>query len=116
MNKVIVSNIFLTCFFLYGCDNLNSPRLLSFDPPSLSSCEVASVLVKWDVRIKHPEVTFVSVFVSDGNQENIFAEGIAFGEAKTGRWVKPSLPLFIIKDKNTGKILDKATLDGPSCN
>lgn len=116
MKNIVLVSAFSLAFALSGCDKSPTPSILTFEPPSLATCYDASVvIVKWNVRTKHPEVQMVSIYVTDGKSENIFAEGEAMGEAKTEQWVKPGLPTFIIKDKATGKILDKAAVSGPSC-
>jgi len=101
---------------LSACDNKAESQFLVFDPPSLKSCEVASeVTVKWDIRTKYPDIKGVSIYASDRKKEMLFAEGGATGEAKTGNWAKPQTPIFVIKDRATGKVLGESSVAGPAC-
>jgi len=100
-----------------ACDKTPASSLLTFEPPSLAACDPsAEVTVKWDVRNAHPEVNNVQVFVTVGVSEDLFAEGVAWGDAKTGPWVIPGKPRFVLKDKADGKVLGEAAIAGPKCN
>lgn len=98
-----------------GCDN-DKEALMTFTPNKLDSCEsVSEVIVRWDLRNKYPEIQNVKIYVADGNTETLFAEAGSFGEVKTGKWVKPSIPVFIMKDRVTDRVIDKAAVAGPPC-
>ncbi len=114
MHKLVLALAALT--ILSACDNKVESQFLVIDPPSLRSCEVASeVTVKWDVRTKYPDIKDVSIYVSDRKKETLFAVGGAVGEAKTGNWAKPQIPIFIIKDRVSGKVLGESSVAGPVC-
>lgn len=73
-------------------------------------------MVKWDVRNSYPGVDAIQITVVEGTKESIFADGGAYGEAKTGLWVRPGIPRFILKDKTNGKVLGEGIVNGPKCN
>jgi hypothetical protein len=101
---------------LSACDMTPKSSMLKFDPPSLALCEpAAEVTVKWDVRSTYPDVHNIQVFVKNENSENLFTEGHAWGDAKTGPWARPGKPSFLLKDKANGKVLVEATIGGPKC-
>lgn len=100
---------------LTACDKDSATRVLSFSPHTLAVCSPASeVTVKWDIRSDFPNVQVIQIYVTGEASESLFAEGNAWGEAKTGPWVKPGTS-FIVKDKVSGKVLSTAAVNGPSC-
>lgn len=114
-NNLLCSSI-LVAVLLSACNNSPVSKSLTFSPSSLTNCEVGSeVLVKWDVKSEHPNVSDVQIFVSTGGSETLFAEGTAIGESKTGPWVRPGDPIFIAKDKISHKELGRAFVSGPVC-
>lgn len=99
-----------------ACDNSSNSKLITFSPDSLSNCEVGTeVLVKWDVKREYPDVKDVQIFVAAEGKELLFAEGTAEGESKTGPWVRPGTPRFIVKNKANNKELGSAVLNGSKC-
>lgn len=101
---------------LAGCGPDSTSKIISFEPSSLVNCENASeVVVKWDVRTAFPEVHTVQIFVNDGASETLFVEGTSLGSYKTGQWVRPGKPRFVLKDKVTGKVLGDGVVNGPVC-
>ncbi len=117
MKDLTIITVICTAAILSACDRI-APKttLLTFEPSSLSNCDqFAEVIVKWDVRISHPDVHNVQIFVTDGASEILFTEGSAWGNAKSGSWVRPGVPRFVIKDKTNSKVLFEAAIDGPRC-
>lgn len=101
---------------IVGCDSSSKPKLIAFTPEKLTVCEPASeVLVRWDVRNEFPNVKAVRIYVADANTETLFAEGDAFGETKTGAWVRPGSPRFLVKNKDNGQLLSEGIVSGPKC-
>ena len=116
MKTLTTISVMAVSFILSACDKTPASSMLKFDPPSLAVCEpAAEVTVKWDVRSAFPDVHNVQVFLKSDNSENLFAEGIAWGDAKTGPWARPGKPSFVLKDKASGKVLVEATISGPKC-
>jgi ABC-type uncharacterized transport system auxiliary subunit len=116
--KILTTISILTIAAILAACDKTPPKttLLTFEPLSLAVCDpAAEVIVKWDVRSAHPDVQNVQVFVTDGILENLFAEGNAWGDAKTGPWARPGKPRFVLKDKTNGKVLVEAAIDGPRC-
>lgn len=116
MKTLTVISIMAVTFINSACEMTPTSSMLKFEPLSLAVCEpAAEVTVKWDVRSVYPDVHNVQVFVKSDNSENLFAEGIAWGDAKTGPWARPGKPIFVLKDKANGKVLVEATISGPKC-
>lgn len=86
-------------------------------PASLSSCDVgAVVVVTWDIRTKHPDVTETEVWTNVGTGDlTLFAASGPSGEATTGPWAGPG-SVFAIKNRTTGEELARAAVQGPDCN
>lgn len=116
MKKIIFLNILMAVSVLSACDNNSNSNVLIFEPSSLATCDKASeVIVKWNVRTAYPDVGAVNIFVVDGASEVLFGVGGPVGVTKTGLWVRPGIPQFIIKDKASGKVLGEAAVSGPKC-
>lgn len=117
MKTLTVISIMAVTFILSACDMTPASAVLTFEPPSLAACEPATeVTVKWDTRSAHPNVHIVQVFLTDGITEKLFAEGVAWGDVKTGPWARPGKPRFVLKDKSNGEVLVEAAIGGPRCN
>jgi hypothetical protein len=115
MKQHAATFIVLLLSLLTACDKEPTNRVLRFEPPSLAACTTPSeVTVKWDIRSEYPNVQVIQIYVSGDVAENLFAEGNAWGEAKTGPWVRSGTK-FIVKDKANGKVLSMAAVKGPSC-
>ena len=116
MKQHAATFIVLLLSLLTACDKEPTNRVvLRFEPPSLAACTPPSeVTVKWDIRSEYPNVQVIQIYVSGDVAENLFAEGNAWGEAKTGPWVR-SGTRFIVKDKTNGNVLSMAAVKGPSC-
>jgi hypothetical protein len=100
---------------LVQCQCSNKSENLTFDPPLLKDCEVGKeVIVNWNVEIAHPNVTSISIYITDGVKETLFAQGGAVGNSKTGPWARPGTH-FILRDNETKKMLEESTIDGPKC-
>lgn len=116
MKTMTAVSFFAISLLLSACDNTSTSKVLTFVPSSLETCEKASeVVVKWDVRNAYPDVKAVQIFVVDGASETVFGVGGAEGETKTGSWVRPGIPRFVIKDKINGKVLGEGVVNGPKC-
>lgn len=117
MKYLITISVLANAIILSGCGKNLTSSLLTFEPPSLKACDpAAEVTVKWDVRSAHPGVQNVQLFVTDGKTENLFAEGNALGDAKTGPWARPGKPLFVLKEKASGNVLAENAIVGPKCD
>jgi len=89
---------------------------ISVTPSVVDSCDhPAKVTVKWDVHAAHGKTSGVSVLVgTDPTDLKLFVSGGAQGEAQTGPWTRSGAH-FVLKDKDTGRILGEAVTGGPDC-
>lgn len=116
MKKLLTMCFIAIAAMLSACENSSTSKLITFEPSSLPTCDKASeVGLKWDVRNAYPGVQAVQIVVIDGATEVVFGEGGAIGETKTGAWVRPGIPRFVLKDKANGKVLGEAVVKGPKC-
>ena len=97
---------------LVACSNKSTN--LTFDPPVLKDCNGFEVNVIWDVSIEHPNTRTIALYVNNGVNENLFAQGGSIGSAKTGPWARPGTR-FILKDNETKQLLEEASIGGPAC-
>jgi hypothetical protein len=78
-----------------------------------SSAPVAVATLKWDAAAL--KVSGVSIFVeSPGNEQKLWIDGGASGEATTGKWVFEH-SRFIVQDKSSGEVLGTRVLDSIPC-
>lgn len=89
--------------------------LINVTPGAMTSCDPAvEAAVKWDLHGTHPDANTVDVYVDDGSNVQLFTEGGASGEAKTGSWTRPGTT-FILKNKTGNQKLDEVRVGGPTC-
>lgn len=116
MRILAALNILAITALLSACEKNPTSNVLTFEPSSLPNCEKASeIVVKWNVRSAYPDVQAVQINVIDGDSEVVFGVGGAEGETKTGAWVKPGIPRFVLKDKINGTTLGEGFVSGPKC-
>ena len=86
--------------------------LITSEPAELTCDGPQVVSVRWDVGAVQPAVELVEIWT--GSPPSLFAAGAAAGEAITGQWAMPGT-IFILRDKATGRDLDRVTVGGPAC-
>jgi hypothetical protein len=92
-----------------------SAGFINVTPGAMTSCDpAAEATVKWDLHGTHPDANTVDVYVDDGSNVQLFTEGGASGEAKTGPWTRPGTT-FILKNKTGNQKLDEVRVGGPTC-
>lgn len=91
------------------------PGLISLEPASMSTCDAAEVVAKWDVRAKHPDITSIEIWVGSGTENKVWIASTPFGEATTGPWTAPGA-VFILKNQATGDELARTVMQGPTCS
>ena len=80
------------------------------------SCDpAAEATVRWDLHGTHSDANTLDVYVDDGSNVQLFTEGGASGEAKTGPWTRPGTT-FILKNKTSNEKLDEVRVSGPICH
>lgn len=93
-----------------------APGVMSVSPARLETCEPgAVVVVRWNMRPAHPEVSDVEIWTGPEGHQTIFAAGGYTGEASTGQpWAHPGT-IFSLRNKADGVEVATAVVDGPSC-
>ena len=89
-------------------------QLVSVTPSSMVDCNGIEATVHWDVRTSYPDIAEVELWVGPDSSPTLFAAGGAYGENKTGPWVRPG-EIIRLRNKSTGEELGRATVTGPSC-
>lgn len=88
--------------------------ILAVEPAAMTACDPAvQAVVTWDA-VSDPGVNMVSVYVSSGASEKLFAQGGVKGQARTGPWTRPGVT-FTAKDQASGAVLGSVTVRGPDC-
>lgn len=98
-----------------GKPTIRSAGFINVVPGAMVSCDsVVEATVKWDLHGTHSDAKTVDVYVDDGSKVQLFAEGGASGQAKTGLWARPGIG-FILKNKAGNETLDEVRISGPTC-
>ena len=85
-------------------------------PAKLDSCtQGAIVIVHWDMRATHPEISDVEIWTGPPGNQTIFAAGGYAGEASTQKpWATPGTT-FSVRNKTDGAEVASAVVEGPNC-
>ena len=86
--------------------------LLTTEPAELTCDRPQAISVRWDVAAVEPAVELVEIWT--GQPLSLFASGAVAGEAVTGPWALPGT-IFVLRDKATGRDLDRIVVGGPAC-
>ena len=86
-------------------------------PATLDACEPgAVVVVHWDMRETHPDITDVEIWTGAVGNQTLFAAGGYTGEASTVQpWAHPGT-IFSVRNKADGEEVASAVVGGPDCN
>lgn len=86
-------------------------------PAKLDACEPgAVVVVHWDMRETHPDISNVEIWTGPLGNQTLFAAGGNVGEASTMQaWAHPGT-IFSVRNKAGGTEVATAAVDGPSCD
>lgn len=85
-------------------------------PAKLDACEPgAVVVVHWDMRKTHPDITDVEIWTGVPGKQTLFAAGGYAGEASTVQpWAHPGTT-FSIRNKADGAEVASVVVEGPDC-